>query len=238
MRQPVDRDHENVMLDALDGPRADQTHDAQGTVSCPPSPASRQPRRLLAHPSEMAPVVGSGLRLDCDRNPGRGDRHRVDISRSLPPKRVPQPPALGPERHECTLHVVLRASTYATPTGESEPVASADTEHHGEHQEQRAGHGSTDGDDAHSEDGRHRARQGQTSSPQRPSVLLAARVVRHTAPPRSEELEPITPRSSYHRRTGSQRQRTQLGVLNVRRRATVVRTLPTSEGRYLRPILR
>jgi hypothetical protein len=226
------------MLDALDGPRADQTHDAQGTVSCPPSPASRQPRRLLAHPSEMAPVVGSGLRLDCDRNPGRGDRHRVDISRSLPPKRVPQPPALGPERHECTLHVVLRASTYATPTGESEPVASADTEHHGEHQEQRAGHGSTDGDDAHSEDGRHRARQGQTSSPQRPSVLLAARVVRHTAPPRSEELEPITPRSSYHRRTGSQRQRTQLGVLNVRRRATVVRTLPTSEGRYLRPILR
>ena len=225
MRQPVDRDHQNVILDALDSPRANKTHDPQGAVACPSSPAPEQPRRLLAHSSEMAPVVGSGLRLDRDRNPGRRDRHRVDISRSLPPKRVPQSPALGAERHECTLHVVLRAGTDATTTGECEPVASADTEHHGDDQEQRAGHASTDGHDAHSEDGRRRARQGQSSGPHRPSVLLAARVVRHAAPPRSEELEPITRRSSYHRRTGSQRRRTRLGVLNVRnvRRPATVR---------------
>jgi hypothetical protein len=83
-------------------------------------------------------------------------------------------------------------------------VASADTNHHGEHQEHCAGHGGTDGDNTHSQDGRRRARDRQASGARRPSVLLAERVV-HASPPPSKQLEPITPRSSYHERTGSQR---------------------------------
>ena len=39
MRQAVDRDHQNVVLDALDAPRTDEAHDAKGTVACPSSPA-------------------------------------------------------------------------------------------------------------------------------------------------------------------------------------------------------
>jgi hypothetical protein len=39
MRQAVDRDHQNVVLDALDAPRADEAHDAKGAVACPSSPA-------------------------------------------------------------------------------------------------------------------------------------------------------------------------------------------------------
>ena len=64
MRQPVHRNHENVVLDPFDAPHANNAHDAQGPVARPPSPAPRQPRRLLAHPSQMASVVGSRLRLD------------------------------------------------------------------------------------------------------------------------------------------------------------------------------
>jgi hypothetical protein len=40
MRQPVDGDHQNVMLNALDAPRANETHDAKGAIACPSSPAS------------------------------------------------------------------------------------------------------------------------------------------------------------------------------------------------------
>ena len=40
MGQAVDRDHQNVVLDALDAPRTDEAHDAKGAVACPPSPAS------------------------------------------------------------------------------------------------------------------------------------------------------------------------------------------------------
>jgi hypothetical protein len=34
MRQAVDRDHQNVVLDAVDAPRTDETHDTEGAVAC------------------------------------------------------------------------------------------------------------------------------------------------------------------------------------------------------------
>src|SRR5450755_3545643 len=94
MRQPVDRDHENVVLYALDAPRPDETQDGKSAASCPSSPAPGQPQRLLTHPCELAPVVASGFRLDGYSDPGRCDRHRVDVSTAPPRERVAQPPAL------------------------------------------------------------------------------------------------------------------------------------------------
>ena len=87
-----------------------------------------KPRRLLAHPSEMAPVVRSGLRLDRDRNPGRRDRHRVDVSPALPRQRVPKPPPLRLERGERALHLVLRVGADSTATSERKPVPSVETQ--------------------------------------------------------------------------------------------------------------
>ena len=40
MRQAIDRDNQNVMLDALDAPLTNEAHDAKGAVACPSSPAS------------------------------------------------------------------------------------------------------------------------------------------------------------------------------------------------------
>jgi hypothetical protein len=73
MRQPVDRDDEDVVLDAFDPSCANEAHDAQGAIACPSSPASHKPNRLLADLSDVAPVVRSGLRLDRKRQsrPGR-----------------------------------------------------------------------------------------------------------------------------------------------------------------------
>jgi hypothetical protein len=62
----------------------------------------------------MATVVRSGLRLDNDRNAGRGDRYRVDVSPALPGQRVTQPPALRPQRRERALDLVFRASADST----------------------------------------------------------------------------------------------------------------------------
>lgn len=40
MRQAIDRNHQNVMLDELDAPRTDEADDAEGAAACPSSPAS------------------------------------------------------------------------------------------------------------------------------------------------------------------------------------------------------
>jgi hypothetical protein len=40
MYQPIDRDHEHIMLDALDAPCTDEAHDAKRAVARPSSPAS------------------------------------------------------------------------------------------------------------------------------------------------------------------------------------------------------
>jgi len=98
------------VLDALDAVGTDKAHDAEGAVARPSSPAPRQPRRVLAHPTEMMSVVRPGLRLDRDGNAARRDRHRVDVSPALPRQRMSQPPALGLQRRKRALNGVLRAS--------------------------------------------------------------------------------------------------------------------------------
>ena len=40
IRQPVDREDEDVLLDSLDAPGANEAHDAERPVASPPSPAS------------------------------------------------------------------------------------------------------------------------------------------------------------------------------------------------------
>ena len=40
MRQAIDRNHQNAMLDALDAQRTDEADDAEGAAACPSSPAS------------------------------------------------------------------------------------------------------------------------------------------------------------------------------------------------------
>jgi hypothetical protein len=39
MGQPVDRDHDHVILDALEVTRTDETQDSKRAAACPPSPA-------------------------------------------------------------------------------------------------------------------------------------------------------------------------------------------------------
>ena len=116
------------MLDPLDAPRPNDAHDAERPVACPPSPASRQPRRLLAHPSEMTSFVRPGLRLDRDGDPAGRDRHRVDVSPALPRQRMPQPPALRLQRCERALDGVLRAGPDPAAASEREPVAGVEPE--------------------------------------------------------------------------------------------------------------
>jgi hypothetical protein len=69
MRQAVDRHHQNLIFDPLDAPGTDETDDAKGTVAGPSSPAPRQPRRLLAHPSEMANSSRSRPQFRSARSP-------------------------------------------------------------------------------------------------------------------------------------------------------------------------
>ena len=105
--QSVDRDHEDILLDALDATDSDQAQDGECAVTGPSSPAARQPRRLLVYTGEVIRVVDPGLRLDRDRDAGRGDRDRVDVSPALPPQRVPQPPPLRHEGGKRVLHLVF-----------------------------------------------------------------------------------------------------------------------------------
>ena len=96
--QPVDRHHHDVMLDALDAPRTDQTHDAKSAATCPPSPASRQPRRLLSNSSEVTHVVRPRFGLDRNRDAGGSDCHRVDVALATPTSRSAEgasPPPRG-----------------------------------------------------------------------------------------------------------------------------------------------
>src|SRR5206468_1894613 len=96
----------------------------------------------------MATTVRSGLRLDCDRDPSRGDRHRVNVSPALPPERMPQPPPLRPQRRKRALNVVLRASADTATPGEREPVASIEPEpDRGDKQQAGEGHRSRTPDD-------------------------------------------------------------------------------------------
>ena len=64
IRQPVDRDNEHVLLDSLDAPGANEAHDAERPVACPPSPAPRQPVGLLPHSSDVTRFVRPRLGFD------------------------------------------------------------------------------------------------------------------------------------------------------------------------------
>jgi hypothetical protein len=82
--------------EALHATHADKAQDGECAVAGPSSPAPRQPGRLLEHTGEVTRVVGPGFRLDRDSHAGGGDRHRVDVSPTLPRQRMPQPPAPRP----------------------------------------------------------------------------------------------------------------------------------------------
>jgi hypothetical protein len=129
----------------------------------------------------MATVVRSGLRLDRDRKPGRGDRHRVNVSPTLPRERVPKPPPLRRERGERTLDLVFRACTYTTATREFEPVPRIQPEPDRGNEQQRADQSGSRAEDKQPEQrGRHTAGR-RLSGPGEPTELLAARVVQRAA---------------------------------------------------------
>jgi hypothetical protein len=127
-RQTIDRDHQHVLITPLHSTSSNETQDPQRAAATPPSPAARQPGRLLVQTGEVTSVVGPGFGLDHNPDPGGGDRHRVDVAPALPGQRMSQPPALSVEGLECALHFVLRASADATTTSKRKPMASVEPE--------------------------------------------------------------------------------------------------------------
>jgi hypothetical protein len=115
--QPIDRDHQHALLDPLDAARANQAHDRHRAASTPPPTPPRQPRRLLAHPSEMPIVVRPRFRLDHEPDAGRRDGQRIDVASALPRQQVAQPPALRLKRRKRAPRLVLRASTHTAALG-------------------------------------------------------------------------------------------------------------------------
>ena len=196
--QPVDRDNEHVLLDSLDAPSANEAHDAERPVACPPSPAPRQPVGLLPHSSDVTCFVRPRLGLDRDDDPSRGDRNGVNVAAGMPGQRMPQPPPLRLERREHALHLVLRAGTDSAATGERNPVTSVVAKSDGA-EEQRSGERRRSRAQDHEPEQRDDdAGQGRFAGVDEPAILLTARVVghcktkvwRHVAmvPPRLDDL--------------------------------------------------
>ena len=127
MRQAVDRDHQNVMLDALDAPSADEAHHTKAPLRAHlrrrrdnHTVCSRT--RARWRPSYVRVFVSIATAIPVGRLPPSR------CLPGLPPQRMLQPPPLRPQRRKRTLHVVLRTSTHPATTGEREPVASVETE--------------------------------------------------------------------------------------------------------------
>jgi hypothetical protein len=59
-RQVIDRDHQDVVLTPLYSTSSNEAQYRQRAAATPPSPAARQPHRLLVRQGEMAPLVGPG----------------------------------------------------------------------------------------------------------------------------------------------------------------------------------
>ena len=131
----------------------------------------------------MALVVRPGLRFDRNRNPGRGDRHRVNVSRTPPGQRVPQPPAVCLQRRERTMHLVLRASTDAATTGECEPVPSVEAEPERDDEQQPLERPRSRAPDHQREQHRGGAPRGRPARAQQTPVLLSTRVIQPTSSP-------------------------------------------------------
>jgi hypothetical protein len=158
-------------------------------VACPSSPAMRQPRRLLVDPRQMGAVVASRLSLDDDDDPIRCDRHRVNVSPTLPRQRAPQPPPLRLESGEHAPHLVLRTGADPTPTSEREPVARPQAERSGADEQ-------AESDETRPHAGGPQAKQRGGGGPdpglagaREPALLLASRVV-HAATASSSHRGP------------------------------------------------
>jgi hypothetical protein len=177
MGQPVDRDHQYVVLDALHATHPDEAQHGDRAVARPSSPAPRQPRRLLMHAGEVALVIGPRFRLDRNCNPGRGDRHRVDVSPPLPREGMPQPPALRLKGRERALDLVFRAGTHATAASKREPVPRLEAESDGGEEQQTADQRGSRARDQHPQQRGRGAAGRRPPSPGEPAELLAARVV-------------------------------------------------------------
>ena len=80
--QPIDRDHQNVLLKPLDAACANQADHWHRAASTPPPTPARQPRRLFAHPSEMAIVVrpASSSRSRTRRRSARSPTSRCPLA--------------------------------------------------------------------------------------------------------------------------------------------------------------
>ncbi len=127
-------------------------------------------------------VVRPGPGLDRDGDPAGRDRHRVDVSPTLPRQRMPQPPALRSQRCQRALDGVLRAGPDPTPTSEREPVARAQAERSGDDEK-------APGDKTSTHAGGPQAKEGGADRPdprfvgaREPAVLLAPRIVHPVCP--------------------------------------------------------
>ena len=126
--QPIDRDHEDTLLNPLDATRTNQTDHRHRAAPTPTPAPSRQPRRLVAHPSEMAIVVRPRFGLDRERDTGWCDRQRVDVPSPSPRQRMPQTPTLGLKDCKRPPDLVLGASAYPAAPGEREPLSGVEPE--------------------------------------------------------------------------------------------------------------
>ncbi len=165
------------MFCALDPPGSNDAKNRHCTTPAPPSPAARQPPRLLPHPQEVTIVVGPGLRLDRERNATRRDRHRVDVSAPPPVQRMPHPPPVPLKDGKRPPHLVFRPGPDPASSSETEPMARVEAEPDSGEEKQR---GHRHRANAHEHEGEQRgagAARRRSSGARESAVLLAARVV-------------------------------------------------------------
>ncbi len=175
--QPIDRDHQNVLLKPLDAACANQADHWHRAASAPPPTPARQPRRLFAHPSDMAIVVCPRFRLDPEPDAGRRDRQRVDVPSSSPPQRVPLPPPLRLKRRKHTPDLVLGASAHAAALGERQPMPGVEPEPECEDENGAGRRERPRARDSKRQQQGGAARRRRDSGSRQPLVSLAARVV-------------------------------------------------------------
>jgi hypothetical protein len=166
-----------MLLNPLDPPRANHADDRRRAAPTPPPTPARQPRRLLAHPSEMAIVVRPRFRLDGERESGRRNRQRVDVPAPAPRQGMTHPPPLSVKRRKRTPDFVLRASAHPAALGERQPVASVEAgPERDREQDSSRRHGARARGSQRQHHDRGARHCGHTRSRQ-PAVLLATRVV-------------------------------------------------------------
>ena len=133
----VDRDRQDVVLEALHATHSDEAEDVECAVAGPSSPATGPPRRLRMDATGARRRSWCSSRLRPRRRWGRSPLSRC-LPRPLPGQRVPQPPALRLEGGERTLHLILRlrASADSTTTSKRKPAASVEAQPDGRKEQQ------------------------------------------------------------------------------------------------------